>query len=436
MRNSANGTLAPAAIMLLVAASAGTVIWALLLRLVAPLDFQVFYSAGLAVRSHLDPYPAPHSAAVWSGSAFVYPYATTWLFSAMAALSLPAASLLWTLASVAAITAGVWLLVGARWGVLLAVLLASPTLDGLQMGTVNAALFLGLALAWRWRDRVAVVAPAIALLIALKLFLWPLALWLLVTRRWRAAGLAAVVGAAVIGAGFLAGPLEPVTYLRMLAVLGKHEAAQGAGFQGLLIAWGASAGAAQIVGVLSALALMYGISRRTDLASPALYVAAIAAALIASPVIWHHYYLLAAAPLLLVFRPRAAAAWYLLIGWASVAPHPSGGASLIALTIVADAVLAFLVLRWIVLHRSRIGGRDWRGLPVLAWALLAGALIAVPLIRVGARPFIVGLSQAALPVAATVALCLAALMSSRGAVSRGPLATGAVPLSRRPGQHR
>ncbi|MGI9092279.1 MAG: glycosyltransferase family 87 protein [Mycobacteriales bacterium] len=395
--------------MALVAVLTGATVWVLLLRPVTPLDFRVFYSAGLAVRHGVDPYPAPNAAAVWSGSAFVYPYPAAWLFTSLAALSVHAASLLWAILSVAAITAGVWLLVGARWGVLLAVLLASPTLDGLQMGSVNAVLFLGLAIAWRWRDRMWIMAPTIALLIALKLFLWPLGLWLLMSRRWPAALGAAAIGTAIGAVGFQAGPLGPVTYLRLLNQLGAHEVGRGSGLQGLLVTWGATPPAAEMIGVLGALALMYVIARRTDPAAPALYVAALAAALFASPVVWHHYYLLAAVPLLLLCRPSGAAGWYLLIGWASVAPHPSADVSLIVLTVVADGVLVLILLRLLVLHRHRIRPTGSYGrVAGVSAALLLGLLSSVPLAVVGGRGFVIGLSQAGLPVAATVALAVAA----------------------------
>ena len=50
---------------------------------------------------------------------------------------------------------------------------------------------LGIAAVWRYRDRRWVVALAAGLLVALKLFFWPVLVWLVATRRYRTAGFAA-----------------------------------------------------------------------------------------------------------------------------------------------------------------------------------------------------------------------------------------------------
>src|SRR5439155_26888769 len=59
-------------------------------------------------------------------------------------------------------------------------------------------LALGVAAAWRWRDRRVVAALAVAAVVCTKLFLWPLVVWLVATRR-----VSTAVGA-VAGGVFLA----------------------------------------------------------------------------------------------------------------------------------------------------------------------------------------------------------------------------------------
>src|SRR5207253_4343086 len=65
----------------------------------------------------------------------------------------------------------------------------------IDLGTVAPLLLLAVAVAWRSRDAVAQPAAASGAAIALKLFLWPLVVWLALTRRIRAA--AAAVGCAL-----------------------------------------------------------------------------------------------------------------------------------------------------------------------------------------------------------------------------------------------
>src|SRR5664279_601911 len=158
--------------------------WVVFIRPVVPLDFNVFLSGGRAVAHGHSPYPALASPQVWSGSAFVYPWLTAWLFAPAAAVSPHAAVLVMAAASIACVIGGVRLVAGRRFGPVVWVLLASPTIVGLQMGTLNAVLFLGACAAWRWRDHPARAGIAIGLLITLKVLCWPLIGWLLLTRRW------------------------------------------------------------------------------------------------------------------------------------------------------------------------------------------------------------------------------------------------------------
>ena len=76
----------------------------------------------------------------------------------------------------------------------------TPTWNELDMVGVTPALALGLALAWRYRDRTWPPAIALALTVSTKVFLWPMFVWTLATRRMRLAVLAAGVGLAITAA--------------------------------------------------------------------------------------------------------------------------------------------------------------------------------------------------------------------------------------------
>jgi hypothetical protein len=73
----------------------------------------------------------------------------------------------------------------------LAVMVSSaPVLTAVRIGTLTPALTFLVVLAWRFRATRLVPGVALAVAIALKLFLWPLAVWLAATRRWADAAVA------------------------------------------------------------------------------------------------------------------------------------------------------------------------------------------------------------------------------------------------------
>ena len=323
-------------------------VWAVFVRTNTPVDLYVFLSAGHAVSTEHNPYPVLGTPDVWSGSAFVYPWLTAWLFAFASLVSTHAAALLMLVVSVACVAFGVRAIAGPRIGPTACVLLSSPTLDGLQLGTLNAVLFLGVCLAWRWRDRPLHAGITLGVLVMLKIFCWPLTLWLLLTRRWRAAGVAVATAAALLGAGWVFGPVGLVPYGQMLSQLSLHEAANGSGLQGMLIRLAITPSAAQIVALGLAAAMLALVSRRGD---GAVYAASIVSALLITPVVWHHYYLLIAAPLLLV---RHGARWYLLVGWASTAARAAEGISWVWLTVAANVVLVLLTGWWLWRRRREV----------------------------------------------------------------------------------
>ena len=155
------------------------------------------------------------------------------------------------------------LLVGVRdWRCIGAALLWMPTASAIHLGTVSIPMALGVALMWRWRDRPVRAGVVLGLVIALKLFLWPLVIWLAITRRYRAATVAAVSTVVLCasspwiplkGAGLLG-------YPHRLSVLTSLEAKSGFSPAALLAHLGAGWGAAETFGyVLGILAARLGL---------------------------------------------------------------------------------------------------------------------------------------------------------------------------------
>ncbi|HMA46999.1 MAG TPA: glycosyltransferase 87 family protein, partial [Frankiaceae bacterium] len=237
-------------------------VWVVYVHPIAHLDLDVFLGAGASVADGRDPYPVVGTPRVYSGFSFVYPYLVAWPFVPLSWLPHPVGAAVFVALSVLAVLAGCRLLAPRTAAVAAPVLAASWTITGLQMGTLNALLFLGLAALWRYRDRPVPAGLLAAALVVSKLFLWPPWLWLLLTRRTRAAAVAVGATAVVLGAGWLAGPLGAGSYLGMLSTLGVREAPAGLSLTGLLMNAGAGAGPAQWLARLAAVAVVVVAWRR------------------------------------------------------------------------------------------------------------------------------------------------------------------------------
>jgi hypothetical protein len=358
-------------------------IWAVYLRPVAPFDVEVFLRAGSAVGAGGDPYPPPGTQQVYSGFAFVYPYLVAVPFVPLAALGGWGAGV-FVAASLAALFAGAHLAGARRPRTFALVLAASFTITGLQMGTLNAMLFLGLAAAWRFRDSPVAAGAATALIVYGKLFLAPVLLFLPLTRRWAAGGVAAGALAVLFGVGEAVSPVGMPAYAQMLSALAREEAPDGLSLTGLgmnvglglsLSAWLARAVAACLV------AACWHRSRRSG-DERLLFAGLVAAALVASPIVWSHYLVLLVVPLLIISDPddvrrgegrrepdRSRG------GPDAAVPAPPARAGL-------PALAAFTVGSWFVVTPHRSAPADLAGagvvLTLLAWPALRAAARRLP----------------------------------------------------------
>lgn len=292
-------------------------------------DFQQFWQGGRDVANGHSPYPPSASLPSADGATrldaveiqdvfrFPYPAPAALTMVPFGLLPFDAAAALFVVVSLAAILLALRCLGVADWrcyGVLFA---SMATLGALRLGTFTCLLLLGLALAWRFRDRPLVVAAVVAVVVSLKLFLWPLLAWLLLTRRLRATALALVfAGLLTLGSWAVIGFAGLTGYPHLLSSLAASV--QGKGWS--MVALALSLGLSAAMGKVMALALSGGLFAIALRASPgrrdvALFAVAIAAALLLSPIVWLHYFLLLAAPLAIA-SPRFAPAWLLpLLFW-------------------------------------------------------------------------------------------------------------------------
>jgi alpha-1,2-mannosyltransferase len=279
-------------------------------------DFHVMWNAGRDVAHGHSPYP------------FVYPAPAAVLMAPFGALPWKLAVALWWIVSALALMLALHLLGVDDWRCYGAVFASHATLWALEIGTISPLLVLAAAVAWRYRDRPQIVAAAIAFVIVTKLFLWPLAVWLIATRRFRTAffttlqSLALVIGGwAVIGfAGF-------VDYPRHLGGIASKVQYDSFSVLALAKAVGLSATGAQVASLavtVAALALVLVVARGRD-GDRRAFVAALGASLLISPIVWVHYFVLLYVPIAIA-RKRLSWLWLLPLGFWAL-PHAAANGS-------------------------------------------------------------------------------------------------------------
>ena len=253
-------------------------------------------------------------------------------------LPFPVASGLFMLLSLGAVALALRLLGVRDWRCYGVALMSWPVLVGVWFGNLSPLLLLGAAAAWRWRSRLKLLGAAIASVIAAKLFLWPLAVWLIVTRRFRALGVtSAMTVITIVGAWALIGFAGMTAYPHMLADIASIGEGRGSSLVAFLRAVGASVWLARAVALTVALALLLASSRvagQVD-GDQRAFGLAVMAALTATPVVWAHYLVLLFVPIALQSH-RLSPIWFLPVlaglgpGWVV---HPTIWSSLPELVI-------------------------------------------------------------------------------------------------------
>lgn len=291
------------------------------------------------------PYPPITLTALKPRLAFVYPPLTAWLVVPFAALSTGAAQGVGVALMIASVV-GLLLLLGVRdWRCHMIAMLWVPTFAAVQ--TVNLALPVAVAVAaiWRYRNRPLVAGFLLGLLIALKLYLWPIGLWLIATRRVRAAATAVTTAVVLTLVPWLPIGLSSLrTYPHLLHVVTGLERGDGYTLAALL-APATSWTFATIVGVVSGLAVLAWAWHRGHDDERSAFVLAIAAMLMLTPIVWMSYFVILLVVIGLYAR-RFTWLWTLPLGlW--VGPQVTNGSPwqtavvlLIAAATVAVAVLA------------------------------------------------------------------------------------------------
>lgn len=319
-------------------------------------DFQFqYWLAGSRVLHGVSPWAAVN-APVDPALAFPYPALTALFFVPFALIPRGISGDVFSVACLAAPLVSLWLLSVRDWRLYGYVLLLAPVLAGWQTANLTLLLGLGIALQWKYRDHPLLAGAVAVVLISLKPFLWPLGLWLLVTRRWSAAayglGLGLVLNVAswaIVGLG------QIHLFLRVVGSVTHTFSRWGYGMASSFMNLGLPNGLATALAVCVSLALIgvcFALARdRTNSSS---FVLVIGLALCASPIVWLHYFALLIIPLA-IKSPRFGPLWLIpLLFWVCPLTKPAPWQTALALVAFSGTIGALVL--WDGLRRPASAG--------------------------------------------------------------------------------
>jgi hypothetical protein len=313
------------------------------LRAHTPLDdFGIFRTAAKAVLHGKSPYVVADPHALAHFDKFVYPPSAALFFSPFAELPLRLGSVVMLVLGLVCSLAALRLLDVRDWRCYGVAAMSAPVVNSLALGAVTPFLLLGTAATWRYRDRPAIAGPVAAVTAVMKLFLWPLGLWLLITRRLRAAVACVVVAAVVVIGGWATiGFAGLRSYPHLLHVLAQVE--QGVSYSPVaLLGLSGTPATLLSLALVGLTVLAVGLGARGADGDRRSFTIAIVGSLVATPVLWLHYFAFLLIPLAL-YRPRLSGLWFVPLAlWLTPASHANGSPWKITLAL---AVLVVVVAR-------------------------------------------------------------------------------------------
>jgi hypothetical protein len=323
------------------------------------------YSAGRDILAGRDPYRLTflsHLAAIarlggHPSTIFavpVYPAPDLVAIAPLSLLPYQVAGIVFTLLGIAAMCLGLRLLGVRDWRCYGAAFLSWPVLHTLRLGQVNEFLILAAAIAWRWRPRAIVAGAAVAAAVVAKVFLWPLGLFLVLTRRWRVAGVAALTALlCVIGAWAILGFAGFSSYPRMLSDLSAIEGTAGISLVSLGAAVGISHSLATGLSVLVTLGLIFLAwwILKLEGGERSAFGLLVMAGLTSSSLVWPHYMTLLLIPIALL-SPRFGLLWLVpLLGYLAPVELTQGHAAQIVPYLVMELIVVGVLCRPLVAAR-------------------------------------------------------------------------------------
>ncbi len=269
-------------------------------------DFHYHYwASGHAVLHGQSPLPPATPEAVFMHHAYPagpYPAPVAVLFAPLGLIPAWLADVLFTGIVAASVFLALHLLGVRDWRCYGAVFLWAPVAAGIQTANLTILLAVGIAAVWRLRHRLFAPALIVGTLVALKLFVWPLVVWLVATRRYSAAACSAAVASTITLVSWAIVDFSALPeYPHVARIFARYYETSAYTPFALLLKLGFSAGPARaaslLVGVV-AIAAVFVAARRKG-GEPASFTLALAAALLWTPIAWLHYFTLLIVPLAL-----------------------------------------------------------------------------------------------------------------------------------------
>ena len=321
-------------------------------------DYHQFWRGGRDVLNGVSPYPtraAVNAASEHTGPhgiqavfRFPYPAGSAVAMAALAWLPFDPAAVVLVVLSIVAALAALWLLDVRDWRCYGVMFLSIATITSIRLGTLTPILLLFVALAWRYRERPWIACASVAAAVVLKVFLWPLVVWLALTRRYLAAA-----GAAALAVGFTLVSWAAIGFDgfgdyphilgRLSHVVGPRGFSLVALGSDLGLGNGASRALPWILGGATLVAAA-AAARRAD-GERRSFALAIAASILLTPIVWLHYFVLLYAPLALWRRTLTPPWLLLLLLWATPFQETKGDAWRVAVGLAVAAAALLVAAR-------------------------------------------------------------------------------------------
>jgi hypothetical protein len=287
-------------------------------------DYKPLWEASRHVFQGESPYPLPHASALRNEQQFVYPPIAAVMAAPLALFPFIVAAILFAAIELVGTVLTLRVLGVRDWRCYGLALLWLPVIENILIGSISTLLALGLAVAWRYRDTRWAAPLVIAAVITAKVFLWPVLLWLVATRRGMAATRALVVAVvAVLGSWAVIGFAGLGSYPQLLNILSRLEEWKSYSAVAFGLVLGLSAGEARASALVACAIVLLAVVLSVRLrpgnpdADRQAFILAIAAAFLFSPIIWMHYLAILVVPIALTRRTLTPLWFVPLAMWAT-----------------------------------------------------------------------------------------------------------------------